>query len=147
MLPPLRPYSADRVPSVDSIAEFKLEMGTLSAEYGRSGGSITNMVIKSGTNALHGTAYEFFRNSALDANLYFARGQGRPLAAFGANTFGFSLGGPIWLPKLYDGRNRSFWFTSYEGAKEGNGIDNILSVPTAKMRTDRKSTRLNSSHG
>ncbi len=123
------------VPSVDSIAEFKLEMGTLSAEYGRSGGSFTNIVIKSGTNALHGTAYEFFRNSALDANLFFARGQGRPLAAFGANTFGFSLGGPIWLPKLFDGRNRTFWFTSYEGAREGNGIDNILSVPTVKMRS------------
>ncbi len=123
------------VPSVDSIAEFKLEMGTLSAEYGRSGGSITNMVIKSGTNSLHGSAYEFFRNSALDANLYFARGQGRPLAAFGANTFGFTLGGPVWIPKLYNGRNRTFWFTSYEGAREGNGQDNILSVPTAKMRT------------
>jgi len=100
------------VPSVDSIAEFKLEMGTLSAEYGRSGGSITNIVIKSGTNSLHGTAYEFFRNSALDANLYYARGQNRPLAAFGANTYGFTLGGPVFLPKIYDGRNRTFWFTN-----------------------------------
>lgn len=123
------------VPSVDAIAEFKLEMGTLSAEYGRSGGSITNMVIKSGTNAIHGTAYHFFRNSALDANLYFARGQGRKLAAFSANTYGFALGGPVWLPKLYDGRNKTFWFTSFEGAREGNGQDNTLSVPTAKMRT------------
>ncbi len=123
------------VPSVDSIAEFKLEMGTLSAEYGRSGGSITNMVIKSGTNSLHGTAYHFFRNSALDANLYFARGQGRKLAAFSANTYGFALGGPVLLPKIYDGRNKTFWFTSFEGAREGNGQDNTLSVPTAKMRT------------
>ncbi len=123
------------VPSVDSISEFKLEMGTLSAEYGRSGGSITNIVIRSGTNALHGTAYEFFRNSALDANLYFARGQGRKLAAFGANTFGFSLGGPVLIPKLYDGRNKTFWFTSYEGAREGNGQDNTLTVPSARMRT------------
>jgi hypothetical protein len=123
------------VPSVDAIAEFKLEMGTLSAEYGRSGGSITNMVIKSGTNSVHGTAYHFFRNSALDANLYFARGQGRKLAAFSANTYGFALGGPVWFPKLYDGRNKTFWFTSFEGAREGNGQDNALSVPTAKMRT------------
>ena len=122
------------VPSVDSIAEFKLEMGTLSAEYGRSGGSVTNIVIKSGSNALHGTAYEFFRNSALDANLYFARGQGRKLTAFGANTYGFTLGGPVWIPKLYNGRNRTFWFTSFEGAREGNGQDNVLSVPTLKMR-------------
>ena len=123
------------VPAVDSIAEFKLEMGTVSAEYGRSGGSVTNMVIKSGTNSLHGTMYEFFRNSALDANGYFARGQGRSLAAFGANTYGFTLGGPVYIPKVFDGRNRTFWFTSYEGAKEGNGIDNVLTVPTAKMRT------------
>ena len=123
------------VPSVDSISEFKLEMGTLPAEYGRSGGSITNMVIKSGTNSVHGTAYHFFRNSALDANAYFARGQGRKLPAFGANTYGFSLGGPVVLPKLYDGRNKTFWFSNFEGAREGNGLDNILSVPTAKMRT------------
>ncbi|MBL8292817.1 MAG: TonB-dependent receptor [Bryobacterales bacterium] len=123
------------VPAVDSIAEFKLEMGTVSAEYGRSGGSVTNMVIKSGTNSLHGTLYEFFRNSALDANGYFARGQGRSLAAFGANTYGFTLGGPVYIPKVFDGRNRTFWFTSFEGAREGNGIDNLLSVPTAKMRT------------
>jgi len=122
------------VPSVDSIAEFKLEMGTLSAEFGRSGGSVTNMVIKSGTNAIHGTAYHFFRNSALDANLFFARGQGRPLAAFSANTYGVAVGGPVVFPKLYDGRNKTFWFASFEGAREGNGQDNTLSVPTAKMR-------------
>ena len=123
------------VPSVDSIAEFKLEMGTLSAEYGRSGGSITNMVIKSGTNAIHGTAYHFLRNSALDANGFFARSQGRKLAAFSANTYGVAVGGPVLFPKLYDGRNKTFWFASFEGAREGNGQDNILSVPTAKMRT------------
>ena len=123
------------VPSVDSIAEFKLEMGTLSAEYGRSGGSITNMVIKSGTNAIHGTAYHFLRNSALDANGFFARGQGRKLAAFSANTYGVAVGGPVLFPKFYDGRNKTFWFASFEGAREGNGQDNILSVPTAKMRT------------
>jgi len=122
------------VPSVDSIAEFKLEMGTVSAEYGRSGGSITNIVIKSGTNALHGSLYHFFRNSALDANGYFARGQGRKLPAFGANTYGFAVGGPVLLPKIYNGKNRTFWFTSFEGAREGNGIDNVLSVPTSKMR-------------
>ncbi len=123
------------VPAVDSIAEFKLEVGTLSAEYGRSGGAITNIVIKSGTNRVSGTAYNFFRNSSLDANQYFARGQGTKLAAFGANTFGIAIGGPIFLPKIYDGRNRSFWFVNFEGAREGNGIDRTANVPTAKMRT------------
>lgn len=123
------------VPAVDAIGEFKLEVGSLSSEFGRSGGSMTNMVVKSGTNQLHGTAYEFFRNSKLDANQFFARGQGRPLAAFGANTYGFGLGGPVMIPKLYDGRNRTFWFVNFEGAKEGNAIDFVGSTPTSKMRT------------
>lgn len=122
------------VPAVDAIGEFKLEVGSLSGEFGRSGGSMTNIVVKSGTNQIHGSMYEFFKNSKLDANAYFARGQGRKLAAFGANTYGFALGGPVFLPKLYDGRNRSFWFMNFEGSKEGNGIDFIGSTPTAKMR-------------
>lgn len=122
------------VPAVDSIGEFKLEVGTLAAEFGRSGGSMTNMVIKSGTNQLHGTLYEFFRNSTLDANQFFQRGQGRKLAAFGANTYGFGVGGPVLIPKLYNGKNRTFFFASYEGAKEGNAIDFTGSSPTAKMR-------------
>lgn len=126
---------AQWVPAVDSIAEFKLEVGTVPAQFGRSGGSATNMVIKSGTNRLSGSMYNFLRNSALDANLFFARGQNRPLAAFSANTFGFAVGGPVFLPKLYDGRNKTFWFTSFEGAREGNGLDRTDSVPTAKMRT------------
>jgi hypothetical protein len=123
------------VPAVDSIAEFKLEVGTVPAEFGRSGGSVTNIVIKSGTNKFTGTMYNFLRNSALDANLYFARGSNRPLAAFSANTFGVATGGPVWFPKLYDGRNRTFWFASFEGAREGNGLDRTDSVPTARMRS------------
>ncbi|MBM3796322.1 MAG: hypothetical protein FJW31_20185 [Acidobacteria bacterium] len=123
------------VPAVDSIAEFKLEVGTVPAQFGRSGGSTTNMVIKSGTNKVTGTMYNFLRNSALDANLFFARGQGRPLAAFSANTFGIAIGGPLYLPRLYDGRNKTFLFGSFEGSREGNGLDRTDSVPTAKMRT------------
>ena len=98
--------------SVDSIGEFKLEVGSLSAEFGRSGGSMTNMAIKSGTNQIHGTMYEFFRNSKLDANQFFQRGQGRKLAAFGSHTYGFGVGGPVLIPKLYDGRNRTFFFST-----------------------------------
>jgi len=122
------------VPAVDAIGEFKLEVGSLSSEFGRSGGSMTNIMVKSGTNQLHGSLYEFFRNSKLDANQYFARGQGRNLAAFGANTFGFALGGPVVLPKIVDGRNRTFWFVNYEGSREGNAVDFVGSTPTARMR-------------
>lgn len=116
------------VPAVDSIGEFKLEVGSLSSEYGRSGGSMTNIAIRSGTNEIHGSLYNFFRNSRLDANQFFARGQGRKLAPYGANTFGVAAGGPVI-------KNRTFWFTNYEGSREGNAIDFTGSVPTARMRT------------
>jgi hypothetical protein len=122
------------VPAVDSVAEFKLQTGTLSSEYGRSGGAIANMVIKSGTNQLHGTLYYFHQNSALNANNFFSRGRGQPLAAFASNNWGAAAGGPVYIPRLYKGRNRTFWFGSYEASREGNGAAHTSSVPTAKMR-------------
>lgn len=123
------------VPAVDSVAEFKLQAGTLPAEYGRSGGSFMNIVVKSGTNQFHGSAYEYLRNAALDANSFFNNASGTRLARYGSNTYGFTAGGPIWLPKIYNGRNRSFFFFSFEGSREGNGLTNRLNVPTARMRT------------
>ncbi|MBI1354436.1 MAG: hypothetical protein GC160_08820 [Acidobacteria bacterium] len=115
------------VPSVDAVGEFKLQTGILPAEFGRTGGSFMNIVIKSGTNEVHGSFYEYFKNSALDANNFFARGQGQPLPAFGASTFGATVGAPII-------KNRTFGFFSYEGAREGNGLNRRASVPTPLMR-------------
>ncbi|MBI3473792.1 MAG: TonB-dependent receptor [Candidatus Solibacter usitatus] len=123
------------VPAVDAVAEFKLQTGTLPAEYGRAGGNIMNIVIKSGTNELHGSAYEFLRNAALDANLFFNNLRGAPLARYGSNTYGFSVGGPVWIPGAYNGKNRTFFFVNFEGSREGNGISPLLSVPTDRMRT------------
>jgi hypothetical protein len=122
------------VPAVDAVGEFKLQTGTLPAEYGRSGGSFMNIVIKSGTNELHGTAYEFLRNAALDANLFFNNSSNQRLARYNSNTYGFTVGGPVWIPKLYNGRNRTFFFFSFEGSREGNGLTNLLNAPTQKMR-------------
>jgi hypothetical protein len=122
------------VPPTDAVAEMKLQMGTLPAEYGRAGGAITNIVIKSGTNDLHGSMYEYFRSSALDANQFFPRGKGQKLTPYTVNTFGASVGGPVVIPKVYDGRNRTFFFFSYEGSREGNGQSTTSNVPTAKMR-------------
>jgi hypothetical protein len=122
------------VPAVDAVGEFKLQAGTLPAEYGRSGGSFMNIVIKSGTNELHGTAYEFLRNAALDANSFFNNRSGQRLARYNSNTYGFTIGGPVFLPKLYNGRNRTFFFYSFEGSREGNGLTNVANVPTPKMR-------------
>ncbi len=122
------------VPSTDAVQEFKLQTGTLPAEYGRSGGSFMNIVIKSGTNEVHGAAYEYLRNAALDANSFFNNTTGQRLARYGSNTYGFSVGGPVWLPKLYNGKNRTFFFFNFEGSREGNGLTNNLNVPTDKMR-------------
>ncbi|MFB3826888.1 MAG: TonB-dependent receptor domain-containing protein [Bryobacteraceae bacterium] len=115
------------VPAVDAIAEFKLQTGTLPAEYGRSGGSIMSIVIKSGTNSFHGSLYNYLRNAALDANLFFPRGAGQQLAPFNVNMFGASVEGPI-------RRNRSFFFFNFEGAREGNGLSHTSNVPTLAMR-------------
>jgi hypothetical protein len=122
------------VPAVDSVAEFKMQTGTLPAEFGRTGGSILNIVIKSGTNDLHGSLYYFHQNSALNANNFFSRGSGQPLPAFASNNWGATAGGPVILPGVYQGRNRTFWFFSYEASREGNGAGHSSSVPTARMR-------------
>ena len=122
------------VPAVDSVAEFKLESGVLPAEYGRSAGTMMNIVIKSGTNDLHGSLYYFHQNSALNANNFFSRGSGQDLTPFASNNLGETIGGPVYLPHLYDGRNRTFWFFSHESSRQGNGAGNTSSVPTARMR-------------
>jgi hypothetical protein len=127
-------YLSPWVPATEAVGEVKLLMGTLPAEYGRAGGAFTNIVIKSGTNDLHGSLYEYLRNSAVDANLFFQRGQGQKLVPYGAHTYGGSVGGPVFIPKLYNGRNRTFFFFSYERANEGNGQGPSLNLPTPKMR-------------
>lgn len=122
------------VPAVDSVAEFKLQTGTVSSEFGRSGGAIANIVIKSGTNDPHGTLYYFHQNSALNANNFFSRGRGQDLPAFASNNWGAAAGGPVYIPNVYNGRNRTFWFVSYEESREGNGAGHTSSVPTSRMR-------------
>jgi hypothetical protein len=123
------------VPAVDAVGEFKLQTGTLPAEYGRSGGAFMNIMIKSGTNDLHGTFYEFLRNAALDANSFYNNRAGLRLARYGSNTYGATIGGPVLFPKLYNGKNRTFFFFSWEGSREGNGLTNLLNVPTQRMRS------------
>lgn len=101
-------------PSIDAIAEFKTLRGTYSAAFGRSASSQVNVVTRSGTNQLHGTAYEFFRNDKFNANNYFNNltGVTRPLLRY--NDFGFAVGGPVVIPKVYNGRDKTFFFYSQE---------------------------------
>ncbi|MDX1982273.1 MAG: TonB-dependent receptor [Bryobacteraceae bacterium] len=122
------------VPTVESTQEFKVQSSNLSAEWGRFGGGVLNVSTKSGTNDLHGSLFEFLRNNAFDANEFFNKGAGRATPAFRMNQFGYALSGPAWLGKLYNGRNRTFFFTDYQGTKWRRGDVFIGSVPTIAER-------------
>jgi hypothetical protein len=114
--------------SVDALQEFSVQQNAYSAEHSRSG-SFFNATTKSGTNGLHGTLYEFLRNDKLDARNFFAA---RP-DLLKRNQFGVSIGGPVWIPKIYNGKSRTFFFTNYEGTRERQGnVINRLS-PTENM--------------
>ena len=129
---PIQGYSV--LPSVDAVQEFKVQTNSYSAEFGRSGGGIINLVFKSGTNIVHGSAFEFLRNSATDANDFFANSRGIPLASFKRNQFGASFGGPVYIPKLYNGHNKTFFYATYEGLRQGQLANSITTVPTALQR-------------
>jgi len=121
-------------PPPDAIQEFKVQTNSMSAEFGRSGGAVLNVTIKSGTNELHGTAYEFLRNSDLDANNFFNNANGAPIAPFKQNQFGFSIGAPVLIPKVYNGKNRTFFFFDYQGTRIRTGQTFLATVPTDAMR-------------
>jgi hypothetical protein len=103
--------------SVDELEEFRVNSSTYSAEYGRSPGGQFELLTRSGTSAFHGTAFDYLRNSFFDANDWFDDHYGEPKPALRQNDFGGTFGGPVLLPKLYDGRQSTFFFASYEGLR------------------------------
>jgi hypothetical protein len=122
--------TAEFEPSVDAISEFRLQTGGMSAAYGGGLTAVENFSVKSGTNRLHGTAYEYFTNTVLNANGYNNNAYGRPKAPFKQNNYGTAAGGPLFIPKVYDGRNRSFWFFSFEGTRRRTGsLSGFRSLP------------------
>jgi len=102
--------------SVEAVQEFKVMTNTFDAEYGRMSGGLVNLVTKSGTNALHGSVYDFFKNKALDANSWINDYNDVPKPVDTQNDFGGIISGPVYIPKLYDGRNKSFFMFNYEGS-------------------------------
>ncbi len=111
--------------SQDAIQEFRVQSETYSAEYGFSANQI-NIVSKSGTNKLHGSVFEFARNDAFDASTHF-----QPVKPeLRQNQFGFVLGGPVVIPKLYDGRDKTFWLANYEGWRIRNGTSSYSNIPS-----------------
>lgn len=117
-------------PSVEVLSEFKVLTSTFSAEYGRTSGGIESFATKSGTNDYHGTAFDLFRNTALDANSWDNNLHATPRPADHQNDFGGSLGGPVRIPKLYDGRQKTFFFFSWEQYRNNPGTTSVTTLPT-----------------
>ena len=127
-------WVAVNAPSIEAITEFTVDTNGFKAEFGQATGGIMSFASKSGTNKLHGTAYEFLRNNAIDANNFFnnARGIARPV--YKQHDFGASVGGPVVIPKIYNGRNKTFFFFSYEAFRNREGATGAQrTVPTAEM--------------
>src|SRR5215831_9510514 len=120
-------------PAMDAIQEFKI-LNNTSAEFGRSSGANVNIAIKSGTRDLHGSVYEYLRNDKFDANDFFANRQGIGKVPFRQNQYGFAAGGPVIIPKLYHGRDKTFWFLNWEGFRRRRGNTLIGTTPVAAQR-------------
>jgi hypothetical protein len=101
-------------PSAEGVSEFKLQTGAIGAQYNGGQTSVANFAIKSGTNQLHGSAFTYFQNDALNANSFSNNATGRARPGYKLFNWGYGVGGPVYIPKVYDGRNKSFWFTDFE---------------------------------
>ena len=123
-------------PSADAIQEIAIQTSNYAAEFGQAGGGLFNITMKSGTNAFHGSGYEYFVNEDLNAAVPFTNdGSGHKyLPRNRRNDFGGTIGGPVWIPKLYNGHNRTFFFFSYEMFRETTALSFADTVPTAAYR-------------
>lgn len=123
--------------NVDAVLEMQSVSGVMPAEVGQGSSGFTNIVTRSGTDGVHGSVFEFIRNSALDARNYFdfssPANPGR-IPPFKRNEFGFTNGGPIYVPHVYDGKGKAYYFTEYQGFRQVLGTTQVFSVPTALQR-------------
>jgi hypothetical protein len=126
--------AAAAIPQVDFIQEFKVLTTAYAPEWGRTSGGVVTFASKSGTNELHGSVFEYLRNSLLDANGFNANNAHLKKPHFQRNQFGYTLGGPVIFPHLHDGRNRTFFFSSYEGLRQSQAGSFLGTVPTALER-------------
>ncbi|MBI3694537.1 MAG: TonB-dependent receptor [Acidobacteria bacterium] len=121
------------LPSIDALQEFKVQTGVYPAEFGRAASQI-NVSTKAGTNDFHGALFEFLRNDKIDAKNYAFTVNRPPKDPFKWNQYGFTLGGPVWIPKLYNGKNRLFFLSNFEGYRDRKQLRGTYSVPSAAMR-------------
>ena len=123
------------VPSVDSVQEAKIQTNGFTAQYGWSTGNVYNVVTRSGSSSFHGDAFEFLRNDVLDANFYFNNANGIPKTPFRRNQFGVVAGGPVYIPRVYEQRNKTFFFAVYEGLRQSSPVPYTTTVPTDAERS------------
>jgi hypothetical protein len=120
-------------PVIDSIQEFKVQTNVTSAEFGAAAGANIAVATKSGTNQFHGDVWEFVRNNAFDANAWFNNYESIPETPYRQNQFGFTAGGPIYLPHIYHGKDKAWWFADYEGIRYDSVSTDIATIPTTAM--------------
>ena len=131
-------FANEILPSVEATGEFKVLVGGIPAQYGRTTGGVQSYTSKSGTNSFHGGAFELFRNTALDANTWFnnlsiaqdGKNSGNQTPADKKNNYGVLLGGPVWIPKVYDGRDKTFFFFAWEQFRQNQGYQELITIPT-----------------
>jgi hypothetical protein len=121
-------------PSPDAVGEMRVQTNAYDAEYGHSGSAFVNVSTKSGTNQIHGNAYEYLQNDFLNAPSFFDNLNNRPKSIKRQNTFGGGVGAPVYLPKIYNGRNRTFFFVNYEGTRRPSLSTSSIVVPTLLER-------------
>jgi len=136
------------IPTPDSVGEFRVESGVLTADRGRYSGGIITVQTQSGTNNFHGRLFEYWRNQNLNSNDWLNNAQGIPIKAFHQNNYGLSVGGPVTIPKVYSGRNRTFFFFGWEGERFANSQPAKSTVPTLLNREgDFSQTVINYQNG
>jgi Carboxypeptidase regulatory-like domain/TonB-dependent Receptor Plug Domain len=122
------------VPPAEALQEFKIATNTYDAQYGRTAGGVINMSLKSGTNTFHGVGYEFYRRKWLDANSFFLNARNSPKTDHYLDQYGFSVDGPVILPKLYNGKNKTFFLFVGEKYREGTPAPQTGTTPTDAMK-------------
>jgi hypothetical protein len=132
-------------PSPDAVGEMRVQTNAFDAEYGHSGAGFINVATKSGTNQYHGNVYEYLQNDRLNAATFFNNLSNQRKTIRRKNTFGASLGGPVILPKLFDGRNKTFFFVNYEGTRNPSQSSSLITVPTLAEREGDFSNTVNGS--
>ena len=124
------------VPSVDAVQEFKVMTSTYDAQYGHTGGGAINISLKSGTNSLHGSGYEYLKRQRFNAAAFSDNAHGNAVPSSGLDQYGFTIGGPVRVPKVYNGKDKTFFFFALEKYHEDQEYpaEKVASVPTAAQR-------------